>query len=213
MAPPIHIARLDPTSVCFDDGARDRKAQPHAVRLGAKERIEECGMRSARCHGLRRRRNSMSPLRRPGNDATARARGVSAITSQPVEDQIQHTCCRWTLSPCDDGSTGSRVRPHPPRAASFAMSSQDFVDRRVQIEGLHLHVALAQRASACADDFACTDIVLADVVEDLPFRRPVGFGASSISAASALLRIAPSGWLISCAMEAVSSPARRKPCS
>ncbi len=56
--PRLHaVLGPDAATVCLDDGARDRQAEPHATLLGAEERIEKLGqVARARCHARDRAR-------------------------------------------------------------------------------------------------------------------------------------------------------------
>ena len=125
------------------------------------------------------------------------------------------TCWIATSSARLCGRAG-RVAPLENHAAPAGLvldHANRAVDGLVEVDRFHLHVAVHDEPPDPPDDVARPEVVAPDVGEDLPdLVDLVGSDSSSTSATSALARIAPSGWLISCEIDAVSSPtADRRP--
>ena len=102
-------------------------------------------------------------------------------------------------------------------SASPAVSLEHMVDGLGDIHRHRLEFAPVHQRANAADGGIGAQVVLTNVGEDICLSSSSGGFSerSMISAASALLRIAHSGWLTSCATMAVSSPttAKRAACA
>ena len=126
-----------------------------------------------------------------------------------VENRFSRTCCSCTRPPSTTGSDGARsVAAYDVAGHQLgAQQIERFANQLVEVERLHRHLAaLVQRAEAANDLAARLSSVTMSSQISFSSARSTRSRASILRAASALPRIAASGWFSWCAMEAESWP-------
>ena len=164
---------------------------------GSRPRFQGRDRRTERSISVPRVRMEMTIVRRSS--------GWSVTASMALSTRFISTCCSWIRSPRTLPIERRRtdLERHPPPARLRAEQGLDLAHRLVDLEGDALDLVPRQQRPELADHLAGPQIVTADVAENrarAPRRRSAPV-ASISSAASALARIAPSGWLISWAIE------------